>query len=90
MSGRRACPRCGATYHMQHVPPKKDGVCDECGTELVIRDDDKPETVKNRLAVYHEQTQPLVEYYRKKGVYHTVDGTADVGAVFDSIRSILG
>ena len=89
MSGRRACPKCGATYHIQYVPPKKDGICDECGAELVIRDDDRPETVKNRLAVYHEQTQPLVEYYKKKEVYRAVDGTLDVEAVFDSIKDIL-
>ena len=60
MSGRRACLTCGATYHIEHVPPKKEGICDVCGSELVLRDDDKPETVKNRLNVYHEQTQPLI------------------------------
>ena len=90
MSGRRACPKCGRTYHTQYMPPKKEGICDECASELIIRDDDKPETVKNRLKVYHEQTQPLVDYYKKKGVYHTVDGTAEVEAVFDSIKDILG
>lgn len=89
MSGRRACPKCGATYHLKYVPPKKDGVCDECGSELVIRDDDKPETVKNRLAVYHEQTQPLIEYFEKQGVLHTVDGTTDAGDVFKAIEQIL-
>ena len=89
MSGRRACLKCGATYHMQYVPPKTDGICDECGSELVIRDDDKPETVKNRLVAYHEQTQPLVDYYKEKGVYHAVDGTLDVETVFDSIKGIL-
>lgn len=89
MSGRRACLKCGATYHIQYVPPQKDGICDECGSELVIRDDDKPETVKKRLSTYHEQTQPLVDYYRKKGVYHAVDGTLDVEAVFGLIRDVL-
>ncbi len=89
MSGRRACLKCGATYHLQYIPPKQEGICDECGSELVIRDDDKPETVKNRLATYHEQTQPLVDYYKKQGVYHEVDGTKDVDSVFDSIRDIL-
>ena len=89
MSGRRACPRCGATYHIEYIPPKKDGVCDECGGELVIRDDDKPETVKNRLAVYHEQTQPLIDYYKKKDVLHVVDGTVDVADVFEAIKDIL-
>ncbi|MCR5747099.1 MAG: adenylate kinase [Lachnospiraceae bacterium] len=90
MSGRRACLKCGATYHLKYVPPKKEGVCDECGAELVIRDDDKPETVKNRLKVYHEQTQPLIEYFEKKGVLHTVDGTIDVEDVFKAIESIFG
>ncbi len=89
MSGRRACPKCGATYHLEHIPPKQDGICDVCGAELIIRDDDKPDTVKNRLAIYHEQTQPLVDYYREKGVYHVVDGTLDVDAVFNSIKDIL-
>lgn len=89
MSGRRACLKCGATYHLKYVLPKKDGVCDECGSELVIRDDDKPETVKNRLAVYHEQTQPLIEYFEKQGVLHTVDGTTDAGDVFKAIEQIL-
>jgi adenylate kinase len=89
MSGRRACLKCGATYHLKYVPPKKDGICDECGAELVIRDDDKPETVKNRLSVYHEQTQPLIEYFENKGVLHTVDGTIDVEDVFKAIEQIL-
>ena len=89
MSGRRACPKCGATYHTEFIPPQKEGVCDECGAELTIRDDDKPETVKKRLEVYHEQTQPLIEFYRKKDVLHTVDGTADAADVFEAIRTIL-
>jgi adenylate kinase len=89
MSGRRACLKCGATYHLKYVPPKKDGICDECGAELVIRDDDKPETVKNRLSVYHEQTQPLIEYFENKGVLHSVDGTIDVEDVFKAIEQIL-
>lgn len=66
MSGRRACLTCGATYHIEHVPPKKEGICDVCGSELVLRDDDKPETVKNRLNVYHEQTQPLIDWHRPR------------------------
>ena len=89
MSGRRACPKCGATYHLEFIPPKKDGICDACGAELIIRDDDKPDTVKKRLAVYHEQTQPLVDYYKEKGVYHAVDGTLGVDDVFGLIRDIL-
>ena len=89
MSGRRACPKCGATYHIKHVPPKKEGVCDVCGEKLVLRDDDKPETVKKRLGVYHEQTQPLIEYYTDKGILRTVDGTVDPKDVFAAIKDIL-
>ena len=89
MSGRRACLKCGATYHIQHVPPKKEGICDECGSELVQRADDKPETVKERLNVYHDQTQPLIEYYEKKGILKSVDGTQDMGDVFNAIVDIL-
>lgn len=90
MSGRRACVTCGATYHIEHVPPKKEGICDKCGAELVLRDDDKPETVLNRLKVYHEQTQPLIEFYTAKGVLKTVDGTQDMQDVFNAIVDILG
>ena len=90
MSGRRACLTCGATYHIEHIPPKKEGICDKCGSELVLRDDDKPETVKNRLAVYHEQTQPLIDFYEKKGVLRTVDGTLPMEEVFAAITGILG
>lgn len=90
MSGRRACLTCGATYHIEHVPPKKEGVCDVCGSELVLRDDDKPETVKNRLNVYHEQTQPLIDFYTEKGVLKTVDGTVPMEEVFAAITAILG
>ncbi len=90
MSGRRACLACGATYHIEHIPPKKEGICDRCGKELVLRDDDKPETVKNRLNVYHEQTQPLIDFYTKKGVLKTVDGTVDMKEVFAAIVGILG
>ena len=90
MSGRRACVGCGATYHIEHVPPKKEGICDKCGGELILRDDDKPETVLNRLSVYHEQTQPLIEYYTKKGILKTVDGTVDMMDVFGAITNILG
>ena len=89
MSGRRACVACGATYHIAHIPPKTEGICDRCGKELILRDDDKPETVKNRLTVYHDQTQPLIEYYTKKGILKTVDGTVDMKDVFSSIVSIL-
>ncbi|MCC8025227.1 MAG: adenylate kinase [Clostridium sp.] len=90
MSGRRACLACGATYHIVYNAPKKEGVCDVCGQQLVLRDDDKPETVKKRLDVYHEQTQPLIDYYKKAGVLAEVDGTMDMEDVFQAIVKILG
>ena len=90
MSGRRACLNCGATYHIVSIPPKKEGICDRCGEKLVQRDDDKEETVKNRLNVYHEQTQPLIAFYQEKGILRTVDGTRPMDEVFDAIQAILG
>jgi len=89
MSGRRACINCGATYHLVTIPPKKEGICDTCGSELILRDDDKPETVEKRLKVYHEQTQPLIDYYREKGILKTVDGTKDPGTAFAEIVAIV-
>ena len=89
MSGRRSCPKCGATYHITYIPPKQDGICDECGSALGQRDDDKEETVKERLNVYHKQTQPLIEYYGNAGVLKTVDGTKDMKEVFEDITALL-
>lgn len=89
MSGRRACLKCGATYHVEHIPPKAEGLCDTCGSGLVLRDDDKAETVLKRLQVYHDQTQPLIDFYTEKGVLRTVDGTQDMQAVFAAITEIL-
>ena len=90
MSGRRACVGCGATYHIEFNPTKVEGICDACGEKLILRDDDKPETVKNRLSVYHEQTQPLIDYYSKKGVLAEVDGTQSMENVFNAIVDVLG
>ena len=90
MGGRRACVACGATYHVVYNAPKTEGICDVCGKELIIRDDDQPETVKNRLNVYHEQTQPLIDFYEAKGVLKSVDGTVDMKDVFAAIVEILG
>ena len=90
MSGRRACLKCGATYHIEHIPPKQEGICDTCGSELVLRDDDKPETVQNRLKVYHEQTQPLIDFYTERNILKAVDGTKDMKEVFNDIIAILG
>ncbi len=89
MSGRRACVSCGATYHVEFAPTKTEGICDRCGKELILREDDKPETVKKRLVVYHEQTQPLIDYYAGKNILKSVDGTKDMEEVFKDITSIL-
>lgn len=90
MSGRRACLKCGSTYHMEHIPPKKEGICDSCGSELVLRDDDKADTVLKRLQVYHDQTRPLIDFYTRKGILKTVDGTRNMQDVFAAIVAILG
>lgn len=90
MSGRRACLGCGATYHIVYNAPKTEGICDACGEKLVLRDDDKPETVQKRLSVYHEQTQPLIDYYKQEGILAEVDGTQDMEKVFRDIVKILG
>ena len=90
MAGRRACVGCGATYHIKYNAPKTEGVCDVCGKELILRDDDKAETVQKRLKVYHDQTQPLIDYYKEVGILRTVDGTQNMDDVFAAIVTILG
>lgn len=90
MGGRRACVGCGATYHVVFNPTKTEGICDVCGEKLILRDDDKPETVQKRLTVYHDQTQPLIEYYEKAGILKEVDGTMEMDEVFAAIVQILG
>ena len=90
MSGRRACVGCGATYHVVYNAPKTENICDTCGEKLILRDDDKPETVQNRLHVYHDQTQPLIDYYKNEGVLVEVDGTQDLEKVFQDIVAVLG
>lgn len=89
MGGRRVCPGCGATYHVVNIPPKAEGVCDDCGKELQIRKDDEPETVKKRLEVYHAQTAPLIEYYKKAGVHHAIDGSTGLEKGFADICALL-
>ena len=89
MAGRRACPKCGATYHIVYAAPKTENICDKCGTELIIRSDDKPETVKDRLNVYHQQTEPLIAYYKTAGVLREVDGTQELPKVFEDVVAIL-
>ena len=90
MSGRRACVGCGATYHVLFNPTKVEGKCDVCGESLILRDDDKPETVKKRLDVYHTQTQPLIDFYSARKVLVEVDGTQSMDKVFEDIMKILG
>ena len=89
MSGRRVCKSCGATYHVVNIPPKTEGVCDECDGELIVRDDDAPETVKKRLDVYHEQTAPLIDYYKKQGILKVIDGSKGLDTCFEEICGIL-
>ena len=90
MSGRRACVGCGATYHVINAAPKRENICDVCGGELILRDDDKPETVLKRLSVYHKQTKPLIKYYTDKNILVNVDGTLNLEEVFKAIVKILG
>ena len=89
MSGRRVCKGCGATYHVVNIPPKKEGICDECGSEIILRADDAPETVKKRLGVYHEETAPLIEYYKKEGILHEIDGTLGLEGCVKAICDVL-
>lgn len=90
MSGRRVCPKCGEPYHHEFKIPAVDNVCDRCGETLIQREDDQPATVLKRLKVYHEQTQPLIDYYSKKGILVKVDGTKDVKGVTAEIVASLG
>ncbi|KSV59612.1 adenylate kinase [Acetivibrio ethanolgignens] len=90
MSGRRSCSQCGASYHVVFNPPKTEGVCDACGGTLILRDDDKKETVEKRLSVYHEQTKPLIDYYTGQNIIKEVDGTRSMDEVFNAITGILG
>ena len=89
MAGRRVCPKCGEPYHTEYKVPAKEGVCDRCGSLLIIRKDDKAETVLKRLAVYHDQTAPLIDHYQAAGKLITVDGTQSVEAVTDAITTAL-
>ncbi len=89
LSGRRVCEKSGHNYHVEFDPPKKEGVCDEDGSTLIQRDDDKPDVIKNRLRVYHDQTEPLVEYYDKQGLMRRIDGTRPATEVHDHIRAVI-
>lgn len=91
LSGRRVCPKCGATYHVAFNPPKNDMICDVCGSEVVQRADDTADAIERRLSLYDEQTAPLLDYYRQRGMLQTVDGNREMNAVSDDlIRLITG
>jgi adenylate kinase len=90
MAGRRACTECGATYHVVAAPPKAEGVCDACGGALVQRDDDKPETVLDRLNVYHAQTEPLKEFYAQRGILKSVENRPTIEDTAKAIEAVLG
>ena len=89
ISGRRSCPDCKAVYHLESVPPKLEGICDTCGSSLIQRNDDKPETIESRLAVYQEQTAPLIEYYKVRNILGELDGAGLVPAVQDRLVALL-
>jgi adenylate kinase len=89
LSGRRTCEKGGHIFHVDFDPPKEDGVCDVCGGRLVVRDDDKPEVVRNRLEQYHTKTEPLISYYESKGILRRVDGDQGPEEVSDRIRALL-
>ncbi len=90
MSGRRVCEHCGATYHLVAVPPKTPGICDRCGGKLIQRHDDEPETVKARLEVYHKETEPLKDFYAKRGLLRPVENQSSVEATSQAILHVLG
>jgi adenylate kinase len=90
IAGRRVCPKCGASYHTEFNPPKKDGICDVCETELIIRKDDNPTTIKNRLENYHKQTAPLIDFYKKLGVFAQIDGSQELQKVTEDMFKNLG
>ena len=89
LSGRRVCRSCGAIYHVDNLPPKEEGKCDRCGGELYIRDDDKIDSIKNRLRVYKEQTEPLIAYYRDKGLLREIDSSQSPQNSLEQIKKIL-
>jgi adenylate kinase len=90
LSNRRSCPSCGEVYHLVSMPPKKEGVCDKCGSELVLRDDDRPSVIRNRLEVYREKTQPLLKNYRDKGLMREVPGDYPLDQLQEQLKRILG
>ncbi len=90
LTGRRVCPNCGAVYHIKNKPPKEEGVCDNCGSKLIQRDDDKEEVVRNRLEVYKKNTMPLVDYYTKSSKLVKIEGSGEINDIFERIKKVLG
>lgn len=89
LSGRRVCVKAGHNYHVEFDPPKHEGICDQDGSRLIQRDDDKPEVIQNRLRVYHEKTAPVIDYYDEQGLLRRVDGTREAADVHDHIRAVI-
>lgn len=89
LSGRRTCPKCQAGYHIKYLPPKKNGICDKCGTALIQRADDNPETIKARFETYYKSTHPLIEYYRKKGILKTIDASSAPKIVWENVKKLI-
>jgi adenylate kinase len=89
LAGRRVCVKAGHNYHVEFDPPKREGICDQDGSELIQRDDDKPEVIRNRLRVYHEKTAPLIDYYDDQGLMRRIDGTRPPAEVHDHIRAVI-
>lgn len=89
VAGRRVCPKCGETYHLKNHPPKVDGICNRCGSELIQRKDDNPDLITTRLKAYEEQTAPLVDYYRKNGLLLEINALQDIKVIFEEIDKVL-
>lgn len=89
MAGRRVCPKCGQMYHVENNPPKIAGICDECGTKLIQREDDMEQTVKRRLRIFHETTSPIIDYYAEKGLLLEVDGLQDIDKITQYLTDVL-
>jgi adenylate kinase len=90
LTGRRSCPKCGAMFHVKFSPPKRPGVCDSCGAALITRSDDNEQTIRNRIAVYRDQTEPLKKYYQAKGLLRPIDGTGSPDAIAKAIAKVVG
>ena len=89
IGNRRSCPQCGAIYHLLSQPPREENKCDKCGSRLIVRQDDRPEAIKKRLKIYHAQTEPLVDYYKDKGIYRRIDGQPAIEEVNEEVLIIL-